>query len=142
MAGLYAAALQGEVGSCAQPLTQQTAHAAQCLCTVLGHQSVLGRGDIEDERGIAPHGLEIHSEEAFGAECLFAVMVEPPPVGSLGITLARQPEPSALGAFLGPGLVFTVETIVGGPVGDARISALVTYPSGLATHAPHHAVGQ
>ena len=36
-------------------------------------------------------------------------MVEPPAVGGLGITLARQPEPSALSAFLGPGLVFAVE---------------------------------
>ena len=69
-------------------------------------------------------------------------MVKPSAVGGLGITLPREPAPSILATLSGMRLVLPVEAVVRGPVGDACISALVAYPSGLTTQSPHEAMGQ
>ena len=60
-------------------------------------------------------------------------MPEPSSRGSLGIALARVPQPVVLSALL---VVVLIVTAVGGPVGCAGLALLVANPARLAAHAP------
>ena len=93
--------------------------------------ALVGR-QVEDKRGVASHGFEIHLEQRFGTLHAFAFVPEPSEVGTLSIAFAGMPLPSVLIAIL---------AIAHGPVGFTGPSGLVADPACLAAHAPKDDVG-